>query len=72
MSDYMIFQKPSLLAGGMDATQASMMDLHHGKLLTVDDYEDCIMEDHNPQPFLNLELLVGTSEKITSFIVKWH
>lgn len=64
MSDYTICQKPSLLAGGMDATQASMMGLHHGKLLTADHYEDCIMEDHNPQPFLNPELPVGAGEKI--------
>ena len=30
----------------------------------MDDYEDCIMEDHNPQPFLNPELPVGAGEKI--------
>ena len=48
MSDYTICQKISLLTGGIDATQASMMDLHHGKLLMVNDYEDCIMENHNP------------------------
>jgi hypothetical protein len=64
MSDSMICRKPSLFAGGMDATQACRVGLDHGKLLTGDDYEDCIMEELNPQPFLNPELPVGTGKKI--------